>query len=58
MADSKGYGNQMIGYKVELEGSNENDTEISNKQMKPLLAGIASTQVKKQTLVGGVGNIR
>lgn len=30
MADWKGYGNQMIGYKVELEGSNEDDTEISN----------------------------
>lgn len=57
MADSKGYGNQMIGYKVELEGSNEDDTEISNKQMKSLLSGIASTQVKNQTLVG-VGNIR
>ena len=29
MVDSKGRGNQMIGYKVELEECNEDDTEIS-----------------------------
>lgn len=29
LIDSKGHGNQLIGYKVELEECNQNDTDIS-----------------------------
>lgn len=46
VVDSKGHGNQMIGYKVELEGCSEDDTEIffcfeKKICLKPLLPVIA-----------------
>lgn len=48
---SKGHGNQMVGYKVKVEGCSEDDTEIflcvcgeGGICLKPLLSEIAKSE--------------